>query len=1498
MSEEKQKSNEKKDKKKRTLFQKIVNVFLYIGLGIFFLLVIAFAVSQTSTFRNWMRETAMNVANDALNGKVYIGELDGTIFTSLILKNTNVTMGKDTLLNAGKIEVRTSPLQLLLKKIYVRKIEIDDTDIKFVRDQNGELNISKLIPPSKTIDTTSSPFPFKIIVSELNIKNTNFSMKDSGLNTEVSYDSLNMHNLVVRDLNLSLSAYADIKNHDFELAIHSLSLSPNINRFTLKKLSGEFYVTNDSIRTNDLQIKTNFSDFWLNAHVNNFSIFDTTLNTDFAKAVLNLELSADRFAFSDLSAFIPATNILNGIISANIKISGSLKLLSLDLLDVNFENTHLQTGGRIENIDAGQNMHITADFYNTYLNQEDINDLLPSLQVPVFKEYGIIKFDTLSYEGKPLDFNTKVSVTTDKGSFEVGGNLNLGKEPMEYDINFRTRNFDLAPISGVPTNLTSRGSVKGFGVKPDSLNASVKFFAGGSIVNGTKMDSLRLIANAQSKKIDYRLTAIHDTTYAALDGSFDFTNTGMPSYELTGNIRNLNIAEILKDTSANTNLNFSIDASGESFDPDSINLFLSTVMYNSSVNGIKIDSTRAIVDLRKNEGGERIVNIISDLADITLTGNFTIVNAASLITYEMKIVTNAVKNKLKKLMPSFPEVDSLGSIVETIPEIEKQDRITKMDYVIEFKNFELLSLFLGGKQLELDGDIQGTLEETSDSLNFKFKGNLDYLKYWGKNDVFFLSKLNLNLALNNDLNSVSLSELNADVDLSIERIFTGNDIKNFQLGLAIKSDSAVVHFSANLEDYLIASIDSRLNFNSQGVDIKLDTLSVQYNNFKLKNKKELNIAYSPDNINFKNFELFHKNGSFAISGLLKRKGNQDLTVSIKGLTGKDISESLLGLRPENSIQSYLNFTADIKGDFESPVMIIKLSADSVTYKNKKFGSLIANLNYKNEKLNTDIRFVDSVRSFKNPKLKITGDIPINLAFSGVEERLIKDSPLNIVVSADSFKLGALGNMLPEVNKINGELSANLNIGGTFNNLQPEGKLALNNTDFVIAKNNLEYNAGLKLSITPDQIKIDSLLIKNSPGTKNGGQITGSGEAELKNLNVVSSNISLNGQLKVLGEESRSASPSVYGDLVIATQGNIEFKLDANGTTISVPVVVKEADLTFPQTESAYQNSSNDFIYVFPEDTNQVQKGQADFQRLVDLSHKHNQSQQNGSSSNVAFDYKIDVHVEKEAKITFVLSKELDQNLTAILKGDFHYERINGRTDASGELNLLNGSTLEFLKTFDADGTIRFENQLDNPYLDITATYIDYYSPAGDSVSNNEVKVAVKINIKGYLKDLGKNLVQGQNNIEVYYGANNIENNNPDPTKSASDAVLFILAGRFTEGATQQDRNAAASTAASLAGSVVGGFLNKQFGDIVRRVELRQVGATTRFNLVGKAGDINYSIGGSTEVFQDISQANIKLEYPITNKLLIRLERKQSVTESNTNINEMINELGLKYKFEF
>nr|MCU0343006.1 hypothetical protein [Ignavibacterium sp.] len=63
--------------------------------------------------------------------------------------------------------------------------------------------------------------------------------------------------------------------------------------------------------------------------------------------------------------------------------------------------------------------------------------------------------------------------------------------------------------------------------------------------------------------------------------------------------------------------------------------------------------------------------------------------------------------------------------------------------------------------------------------------------------------------------------------------------------------------------------------------------------------------------------------------------------------------------------------------------------------------------------------------------------------------------------------------------------------------------------------------------------------------------------------------------------------------------------------------------------------------------------------------------------------------------------------------------------------------------------------------------------------------------------------------------------------------------------------------------------------------------------------IKYEIGGSTEVLQDLSRANVKMEYPITERLQLRVERKESENQTTSSINNpLFFEGGFKYNFEF
>jgi hypothetical protein len=117
-----------------------------------------------------------------------------------------------------------------------------------------------------------------------------------------------------------------------------------------------------------------------------------------------------------------------------------------------------------------------------------------------------------------------------------------------------------------------------------------------------------------------------------------------------------------------------------------------------------------------------------------------------------------------------------------------------------------------------------------------------------------------------------------------------------------------------------------------------------------------------------------------------------------------------------------------------------------------------------------------------------------------------------------------------VQKVQGVLMADITLSGTPADLKPQGYVSLSNASFIADANNLLYNTEMKISIKDQNLNLESFVLKNSPDTKDGGIITGTGSAVIQNFNMVSNNFSINGDLKVLGDESKSASPAVMFSL--------------------------------------------------------------------------------------------------------------------------------------------------------------------------------------------------------------------------------------------------------------------------------------------------------------------------------------------------------------------------------
>lgn len=1471
-----------------------VNIFVYTFVGIFMLLMIFFGVSQTSFFKSWLRDTVVEIVNNEIKGKLSIGEIEGTIFTSLIIKNTTLsTMQNDTVVSAGKIELRTSPLKILFKNIYVRKFELKDAKIKLIEEEDGQLNLLKMFPSSdEPEDTTSSEFPFTIEVADFALTNVDFSLQRfDKIGSAEYYPSLNSSDLRIKDLNLSLNAFADLNKYNYRLTIDNFSFSPNFNVFQLKNFSGTFLLTPNLAGVNKFRMETDESEIEINAAVSGVDFLNNFSTEALAEAPFRITLDAKKFNFADISTFVPAMDMLNGSIQVELEGSGTMNDLQVKNLDINYNNTRLFGKANLANLLDSEKMFFDVKLNDSYLDPSDPNKLLATIELPEYKELGLIKFDTLSYQGGPTNFNSKFSISTDKGLLSGDAKLDLRPEDMLYDVNLNTSKLDLASFISIPTNMNSRIKVSGAGFDPGRMQMDLTIDAGSSSFGDKFLKELQINTQAKDGLISTSINFSGDSTSALLNSDINFTNTDDPTYEVKGRLNDVNLARLMNDQSLDSDINLSFELSGQGFDPDSIDLFLVTDIKDTRFIDFNIDSTRLILDVRRNDNGNKIINLISDIADFTISGDYKITALGSIFSREAEIIN---KNLTDNFLNVFEQNSTDSSQMElTTLNLEELENFS-LTYLLDFK--ESVQIALGKNNLELDGLISGEMSNKEQQLLINMNSDFEYLKFWNDSDVYFLINASVDFNLGNDLTSLENSYLNAGFKITADRIYAGGNLYNLKADVDIIDNKVAAKIKTDFENNLKLDLSADLKVDDKELNLEIPSLQVLYNSFEIKNSGLVQLSYGNNTINFDRFLLDVAGAELSITGDAGFEGDHEAKISLEALEGASVIEGLLSTKYERKIQSDINLTGTLKGNLSDPDFEINASVENITYGSNNFGSLFSVFNYNDNSLNSDIRLLDSTLNYNKPALIINGFIPLNLSASADSTKRL-DRSIDLSIESDEFDLSTLKNLIPYVQFSKGKLETEIDLSGTLSNPIAIGYFSINDASFKVTNNNLDYDLHTKVWIDDEDVTIETIELKNSFGTKNGGAINGNGFVKLHELRPDSTFIYITGDLKVLDQISKGASPIVYGNVALKTRGAITYSANKNNSYLNLPIDITVADLTVPLSSSAYSSSSG-FIYRFEDKYLIEDLLQSELDSLISSRIKKDSVNNNiNGSSN--FNYTIDIKLDTEAEIVVILSKELDQKMLVILDGDFFLQSFEGKQKSGGELKLLQGSTLSFIKSFEATGNIKFD-KIDDPIVNITSTYKDYYYPPSSSNGQTEQEVAVKIKLKGPLSELNKNFITDEDNVGVYIGRQNIEEDKKDPSKNVTDAMFFIIQGKFPndENVTQQDRNVFASTATSLAGSIIGGLLNQYFDDYIKGFQLRQTATETKFSLIGKAGNLRYEIGGSTEVLQDLSRANVRLEYPLTQRFQLRLERKESENETSSFNNPLFFEGGLKYNFEF
>ncbi len=167
------------------------------------LIVAALLLTQTAFFRDKARAFALERVNKLLNAELYVGSLEGNLFSHIELLDVGLVRDQDTLAHIGRLSLDFHALPILSKRIEVSSLVIDSLSADLRQNADSSWNFSNLVR-TDTLDIEDSleaGFAYKIMIDKLAIQNSRASV--------LTLDTASVIPARIEEINLRLSAELD-----------------------------------------------------------------------------------------------------------------------------------------------------------------------------------------------------------------------------------------------------------------------------------------------------------------------------------------------------------------------------------------------------------------------------------------------------------------------------------------------------------------------------------------------------------------------------------------------------------------------------------------------------------------------------------------------------------------------------------------------------------------------------------------------------------------------------------------------------------------------------------------------------------------------------------------------------------------------------------------------------------------------------------------------------------------------------------------------------------------------------------------------------------------------------------------------------------------------------------------------------------------------------------------------------------------------------------------
>jgi len=1515
--------------RRRSLPARLFRIAVYLGLGFIVLLLAVAGFTETTYFKDFLRDTIVEAADSSLNARLSIEKIDGNLISGWTLYGVRLRDAHGPVASIEKILLRYDLYPLLWKRITVKELTLDKPHIFITKAEGRDWNINGLTKPSA--DTTSSPFDWSIVVQNLRIVDGYLLVFDSSRAGPPPRDRLDPERMELQEITLALRA--EYRTSYKKVSLNQFSFRNVLGDVNVRNISGDIVLRPDGAEIQGLSVQTDRSAILLTAAIAKVDLLegiDTEAMRDYPMVVA---ARAPTFDARDLQYFLPSLDYLGGVASLEVSAKGSLRELTVRKVMLEAFDSRIELSGVLRDILEGTGMWMDIKGHGVRIKGSDVPLILPGIPIMDLSEIGTAEFSTLRFTGQPLTFVGEIDVATDAG--DAAGKMAFGfaGDEITYDGVLSTREVDFSRLLKDPmlsTSITGKTTIQGRGTTLGSMRGMLRMRLDSSRYQKLPVHRLVLDVDVRPDSLDLKLDFASVTGTLLADGAMSFVPDSVTGFRLNARGKNLNLKHLMDDAEYDSDLTFTLQARGNGVDLSTMSGDATVAVEPSRLGTLIFERDTFKVALKQSESGGEKLLIETQYADASFEGRFDFPRFFNYMSLQADSLSAALATwsifadsaRVEQPVVGYPQTGRARAATEVRPEaVRDTSRYMDVKYSIALKNPDRFAKYFDASTFIVRGSYNGSIVGGDNGFDVQGQANvsdfymMDSTSTWLAAGVRFNYDIK-NLQIENPLEHLTIRAVASAGDANIN----GLRLHRIEATLLYSDGEPRLRVRGSYDTLLNVDIDCRGRFNDGVLSLEFPTMKLAWLDQQFTNDGPALLRIDSSGFNVDHFDLVNGRMRLSLKGSRSYDGANSFSLFVDSLDVGVMEYAATGSPAALRGESFTGVgfvEANVSGTDDHPEFAAAVYVDKLGFRGSIFGTLNMEATYSagNLELYSELDYRD--REGKSEKVFfLSGMVPVGISF-GEEKKEKSSSKANLRVQMKQFPLAIIQEFIGLFSPLEGHANGDLTITGTAESPSFVGTISVEDGRGRFLFNNMDYRLAMRIEAEKQDIRIVSASIENVPADWSEGKITAEGTISTEAFVISNFDLAMRGKLKVLRPASRAVTRSLYGDLFISTGGrDLTYRGRLDRSMLIGDIIVEEGALVFPFEQSSGPVSKySDFNYVVVDDTTTQITTSLSGGRFGGRTGLHAPDSAEAAAipgaersilDGLSYDMKFATDGRLRVEIPIpMLEAELDAILTFDNLKVSNFGTGEGRF--VGAVQLGQESDFIFLtKRMLASGSLRFTRDPQNPDLDLTAIYSDYYV---DPETDIRRLIYVKVFITGTKEkpELKYDMRWDDPNGALVSQGGDIE----------SDAFSFVVFGTFAKDLTKSGkaRSAAIDMAPDLAsklGSALASTAATQFllkaglQDVVNRVDFANLGTQdSRVKFTSLIGRALISYDGK---MSNLGSSNVTVDFPLSRILdlpwgnfVVQIARRtiDQTSESATQMQEYsIYELKILWRFSF